>query len=132
MQRSPRVTVDRLDQKGRAIRTRNPRANREKRSRKPRANRVRNPTHRILRPAPVRARRRATRKASRSQLREPGLASLDAGSSLPLQIDSLQIVAKRAAEIRPPQCEVHDRLQKSQLVASVVTDAVDPASVDRP
>ena len=39
---------------------------------------------------------------------------------------------ERLGQLRPPQREVHQRLQESQLVAGVVADAVDLAGVDRP
>ena len=35
-------------------------------------------------------------------------------------------------KIRPPQREVHDRLQEAELVAGIVTHALDLARVDRP
>ena len=48
-----------------------------------------------------------------------------------IQIDRLQILGELRREIRPAQREVHHRLQKPELVAGVVPDAVDLAAVDR-
>ena len=48
------------------------------------------------------------------------------------EVDPPQILAELIAEVRPPEREVHDRLQEPELIARVVAHAVDPAAKDRP
>ena len=55
-------------------------------------------------------------------------AAEPAGSTPTFPDRALQVFAERLREIRPPQREIDDRLQESQLVAGVVADAVDLGS----
>jgi hypothetical protein len=47
-----------------------------------------------------------------------------------LGLRALQVLQERAGEVRPAQGKIHDGLQKAQLVAGIVPDAIDPAPVD--
>ena len=48
------------------------------------------------------------------------------------EIDPHQVLAEVIAQVRTTQREVHNRLQESELVSGIVSDAVDPAAEDRP
>ena len=74
---------------------------------------------------------RDERPSRRLRSRPTALPAADVVEQL-LHIDGREVLRERLGEVRPPQREVHHRLQEPELVARVVADALDLAGVDRP
>ena len=74
-------------------------------------------------PATTSTRRRPAAGVKTTRSRAERLRATDLSRSI-----VVQVLAERLGEIRPPQREVHHRLQESELVAGVVADAVDLGS----
>ena len=80
--------------------------------------------------------RRATRRQPAStpatSAKSSGLREAQQESDADLQIERFEIAAERLGQVGPPEREIHQRLQESELVAGVVAHAVNLARVDRP